>query len=323
MRRDGFLHRQDLFDSLHTIRAWHQPLTVPVYLVFALATGATLLTAIATLFGRFQPFQVILGVAALLLAMLLKFLYWRAIDAMPRGPIRWTTPPASAASETSRQWEVPHTSENYIQKEMGYAVARKHAAKLRKLVFLLLAAAILLMLLALLAPVVSLLAVIAALSAAVVERWLFFAEAQHVVTLFYGAEAGLMLGKGVRWFDDWFAIEQVAPGVTAIGEPRFHQLNWNYLIEGNRRALLLDTGPGVRDIAKVVRALTNLPVTALPSHMHFDHTGGLAALRQHRHRRPAGAAQLRRGWMAAPDRRSLCGLLGGHDLDAGEGQPVA
>jgi glyoxylase-like metal-dependent hydrolase (beta-lactamase superfamily II) len=86
-----------------------------------------------------------------------------------------------------------------------------------------------------------------------------------------------MLGKGVRWFDDWFAIEQVAPGVTAIGEPRFHQLNWNYLIEGSRRALLLDTGPGVRDIAKVVRALTNLPVTALPSHMHFDHTGGLAA----------------------------------------------
>ena len=69
---------------------------------------------------------------------------------------------------------------------MAYAVARKHAARLRKLVFLLLAAAILLMLLALLAPVVSLLAVIAALSAAVVERWLFFAEARHVVTLFYG-----------------------------------------------------------------------------------------------------------------------------------------
>lgn len=86
-----------------------------------------------------------------------------------------------------------------------------------------------------------------------------------------------MLAEGVRWFDDWFAIEQVAPGVIAIGEPRFHQNNWNYLVTGQRRALLFDTGPGVRNIAKVVRALTSLPVTALPSHMHFDHTGGLAS----------------------------------------------
>lgn len=88
-----------------------------------------------------------------------------------------------------------------------------------------------------------------------------------------------MLADGVRWFDDWFAIEEVAPGVIAIGEPRFHQINWNYLILGSKRALLFDTGPGIRDISNTVRALTTLPVTALPSHMHFDHTGGLAKFR--------------------------------------------
>ena len=85
-----------------------------------------------------------------------------------------------------------------------------------------------------------------------------------------------MLCAGVRWLDAWFAIEEVAPGVIAIGEPRFHQINWNYLILGTRRALMFDTGPGVRNIAAAVRKLTTLPVTALPSHMHFDHTGGLA-----------------------------------------------
>jgi hydroxyacylglutathione hydrolase len=85
-----------------------------------------------------------------------------------------------------------------------------------------------------------------------------------------------MLASGVTWLDDWFAVEEVAPGVIAIGEPRFHQINWNYLILGKRRALMFDTGPGVRNISAAVRKLTTLPVTALPSHMHFDHTGGLS-----------------------------------------------
>jgi hydroxyacylglutathione hydrolase len=84
-----------------------------------------------------------------------------------------------------------------------------------------------------------------------------------------------MLAEGVRWFDDWFAIETIAPGVHAIGEPRFHQINWNYLVVGSDRALLFDTGPGVRDISEPVKSLTKLPVIALPSHMHFDHTGNL------------------------------------------------
>jgi hydroxyacylglutathione hydrolase len=84
-----------------------------------------------------------------------------------------------------------------------------------------------------------------------------------------------MLAEGTQWFDDWYAVTDIAPGIFAIGEPRYHQLNWNYLICGSDKALLFDTGPGLRDIAPVVASLTPLPVIAMPSHLHFDHTGNL------------------------------------------------
>jgi sulfite dehydrogenase (quinone) subunit SoeC len=87
--------------------------------------------------------------------------------------------------------EPPHTETNYLLDEMGFRVARRHAAKLRRYAWLLgLIGAALLSALALLASGVwvSLLSFLAALSGiagVVVERWLFFAEATHTVTLYY------------------------------------------------------------------------------------------------------------------------------------------
>jgi len=177
-----------IYSTLPTIRAWNNSLTVPVYVVFALATGASLLAAITAVFGNLPGFLLILASVLLILAMALKLAYWKSIDS---AALDLTIEDATGLGRIGRvsQWEVPHTSANFVQKEMGYAVARKHAAKLRRLAILLLVAAVLAMLAALLAPPVALLAALLALAAAVVERWLFFAEAQHVVTLFYGAKA--------------------------------------------------------------------------------------------------------------------------------------
>ena len=173
-----------IYSSLKTIPQWHHGLTVPVYLVCGLATGAALLAPIATVFGRFQWFQIVLAVVALVAVLILKFTYWHSIDNAPR---KHSMAAATGLGPGVRQWEVPHTNINFIQKEMGYAVARRHAQKLRRVVLLLLAMAIVFAVLAvLLSPWLSFGLAVAALAAAVVERWLFFAEAVHVVNLYYG-----------------------------------------------------------------------------------------------------------------------------------------
>lgn len=172
-----------IYATLTTIRAWNQPLTVPIYLFFALASGGALHWAISTILGT-EPGTVppVAGFALLMLAML-KFRYWTLIDTAPRD---CTMAHATGLGENVRQWEVPHTSTNFVQREMGFVVARRHAQRLRKIFFLLLLLAGGLEGAATAAPAFAVPAALILLVAAWLERWLFFAEGEHVVTLFYG-----------------------------------------------------------------------------------------------------------------------------------------
>ena len=74
--------------------------------------------------------------------------------------------------------------------------------------------------------------------------------------------------------DPWFEVYKPAPGVFAIYEPHQAEETIGYLIVGQKRALLFDTGMGISDIKKVTAELTKLPIIVLNSHTHDDHVGG-------------------------------------------------
>ncbi len=71
-------------------------------------------------------------------------------------------------------------------------------------------------------------------------------------------------------------VQQIAPETWAIGEPQDAPDNYEYLLVGQTRALLIDAGSTPdHDIRPVLAGLTKLPVTVIPSHLHFDHTNGI------------------------------------------------
>lgn len=73
--------------------------------------------------------------------------------------------------------------------------------------------------------------------------------------------------------DAYFYVVQLDERTFAVAEPYSWPKNVNYLIAGTNRALLLDAGVGFYDIRPIVEQLTDLPVTFIPSHLHYDHTG--------------------------------------------------
>jgi len=183
-----------IYASLPTIRSWHQSLVTPVYVALALATGAVVLNFLLLLFGSLSNWAPWLAVVTLAAAWILKASSWAQSDEAVRS---YTVEQATGLGRFGkvRPLEPPHTQPNYVMREMGFEIGRKHAQKLRRMsVVLLFVVPAVLSVLVLLAgwSIGFLLALLAVGSAAVgvlVERWLFFAEAEHVVMLFYGRNA--------------------------------------------------------------------------------------------------------------------------------------
>jgi DMSO reductase anchor subunit len=180
-----------IYASLRAVRQWHLALVPVNYLLFAAASGAVLLAMLEALAGPARPGPALFAVVLLLVALVAKRAYWRRIDAQ----VPTSTPESATglgAIGRVRLLEPPHQTDNYLLKEMGYAIARRHAARLRGLAAAagFAAPAVLLALASLAggraAAVGGVLAAIAMFAGLLVERWLFFAEATHSVVLYYG-----------------------------------------------------------------------------------------------------------------------------------------
>ena len=177
-----------IYASLKPIPAWRHRLVLPVYLLFALVGGGLLALVMLAFASRVHAGALLAACLGAIALAACKWRYWQAIDitSLPFTRGAAVGLPARAAT----LFERPMTESNYITREMAYVLARKHSRRLRAVaiaciavvpVACLLAGA----LVAPLQPAACVLAALFALTGAFVERWLFFAEARHLVTLYY------------------------------------------------------------------------------------------------------------------------------------------
>ena len=121
-----------IYASLKTIPRWHNHWVVPVYLALCISSGGLLFSLALAASGSARQPTLIMLVGVLLLSWTIKRAYWRFIDRQEPVSTSGTATGLGHFGKVS-QLEAPHTSENYLLKEMGFSIARKHATKLRRM----------------------------------------------------------------------------------------------------------------------------------------------------------------------------------------------
>lgn len=181
-----------IYASLRTIPQWNSPLVPTNYLLLSLASGAVLLTGVTVFFGETPELIARLALVLLVVAGMAKAVYYFWIG-KPQGPtINAAIGPTRARI---RMLESGQSSDSFLNREFSYEADAYKIKQLRLVVYVcafLLPFAFLVMLLSTEAMAVSLVLALGAsallLVGLLVERWLFFAEARHVVNLFYGRQ---------------------------------------------------------------------------------------------------------------------------------------
>ena len=177
-----------IYASLKTVACWNQFLTPVCYLMYAISGGLLMIIWFMSMIGQMITFNITLILLLLIISTwILKIKWWWNLDNNQSESSLATATGLGSFGEV-RSLMPPHTSENYLQKEMGFVIARKHAMKLRILSLTLGGIIPITVLLSgTLSSILLGISLLIHLIGVFIERFLFFAEAKHVVTLYYGS----------------------------------------------------------------------------------------------------------------------------------------
>ena len=165
-----------IYTQIKTVPRWCHWSTPILFILFSLAGGALLAD------------QIKLAKIFLICLLIGQILIWRI------GDKQFSSNGTSIETATGlgtigkvKLFEAPHTGTNYLLNEMVYIIGRKHSKKLRMIGLIL--NTVLPLILVLTNPTSYTLIAVSGLihiSGTMVLRWLFFAEAEHTVGLYYG-----------------------------------------------------------------------------------------------------------------------------------------
>jgi len=163
-----------IYTQIKTVPRWANVTTPIMFLSICIAGGALLAGQVSVA----TPLLILAGVA--------QIAHWVFGDkALANSGTTLATATGLGARGDVRAFEPPHTGTNYLLKEFVYVIARKHALKLRVIAIVLMAVLPVLLLITH-SHILAALAVLSHLTGVFAARWLFFAEAEHVVGLYYG-----------------------------------------------------------------------------------------------------------------------------------------
>jgi DMSO reductase anchor subunit len=178
-----------IYASLKTIRQWHTPMVPALFMAYALISGGLLFMAVSAVFVALnqQLLAVVMGLVIITLALKLVYFFWQG---KPQGATIQTATGFSQASV--RLLDAGHSAPTFLNREFGYQIAADQLFRLRivmtlvtfivplGLVYWVSSGAVRIELLGL--------AWVIMMAGLLLERWLFFAEARHVVRLYQGEQ---------------------------------------------------------------------------------------------------------------------------------------
>ena len=175
-----------IYGCLKTIRQWNSPLVPANYLALGHFLGALLLLVVANNGGVAVGAYAALSLGLLAVAATLKGIYYFWIN-QPSATSTINTATGFTRG-TVRLLDTGHTHGTFLTEEFGFKIARQYALILKAFVFLAGFVVPAVLLSGNFTQLVLYVAVLLAILGIVAERWLFFAEARHVVNLYHGAQ---------------------------------------------------------------------------------------------------------------------------------------